>query len=74
MHEEAIAQKAAAAAQQAQEKPDQSIPFKDLPIAGKIQQAAHAGIELTPEDLIQQVQLDAALKRSVKENQSIKVG
>lgn len=74
MHEEAIAQKAAAAAQQAQEKPAQSIPFKDLPIAGKIQQAAQAGIELTPEDLIQQVQLDAALKRSVKENQNTKVG
>jgi hypothetical protein len=51
------------AEQMREDRPAQSIPFKDLPISGKIQQAAQAGIELKPEDIIQQIQLDMAAKQ-----------
>ena len=80
--EEALAQaqeKAAAAEQQAQEQtqgeqdpmaevkpPTVSISFKDLPPAGKIQAAAFYGIELTPEDLGQQVQEEVAVAQAKK--------
>lgn len=69
LHEQAIAQKAAMMAEQMRDdRPAQSIPFKELPIAGKIQQAEQAGIKLTPEDIIQQIQLEAAMKQSTKAN------
>lgn len=72
-HEQAIAQQAAMLAEQMREdRPAQSIPFKELPVSGKIQQAAQAGIELTPEDIIQQIQFDAAIKQSTKGNQNNK--
>lgn len=49
----ALAQKANAAAlqaQQQQQKVAESLSFKDLPSAGKVQEAAQAGIKLTPQD------------------------
>lgn len=73
-HEQAIADKAAALAEQMRnDRPAQSIPFKELPIAGKIQQAAQAGIQLTPEDIIQQIQLDMAVKQSAKADQKTNI-
>lgn len=42
--------------QQPQNKVSQSISFKDLPIDGKVQMAAEAGIKLDPNVLIQQEQ------------------
>lgn len=63
-HEQVIKQQAAMAAEQMREdKPAQSIPYKDLPPSGKLQMAQQAGIELTPEDVLQQIQLDMAAKQ-----------
>lgn len=68
-HEQALAEKAAMMAEQMREdRPAQSIPFKELPVAGKIQQAAQAGIDLTAEDILQQIQLEIAMKQK-KETQ-----
>jgi hypothetical protein len=39
-----------------QKVPSETIAFKDLPPEGKIQMAAHAGIQLSPQDVIQQDQ------------------
>ena len=63
-HEQIIAQQAAMTADQMREdKPAQSIPFKDLPVNGKVQMAQQAGIELTPEDIVQQIRVDMAMKQ-----------
>lgn len=68
-HEQAVAQAAAAAAEQMNPRkaPAQSIPFKDLPPAGKLQQAQQAGIQLAPEDIVQQIQIDQ-VKQDAKVN------
>jgi len=47
-------------AQEQQKPPSKSIPFKDLPAEGKIQMAEQAGIQLSPEAVIQQDQMEAA--------------
>jgi hypothetical protein len=39
-----------------QKPPSETIAFKDLPPDGKIQMAAHAGIQLSPQSVIQQMQ------------------
>jgi len=60
------AQQAAAASQQPPPEPPkgpgETIGYKDLPVAGKIQLAAKAGIQLTPEDVQAQTAQDAAAK------------
>jgi len=70
-HEQMIMQKAAMIAQQMnpqeEQKPAQSIPFKDLPVSGKLQQAKQAGIELTVEDLVQQIKIDQQAKQKQNE-------
>ena len=40
--------------------PNRSITFKDLPAEGKVQLAEQAGIQLSPESVIQQEQMEAA--------------
>jgi hypothetical protein len=46
----------AQAQQQTQQKtPSETIAFKDLPPEGKIQMAAHAGIQLSPQDVVQPI-------------------
>jgi len=71
-HEQSMAQKAAALAEQMnpqkEQKPAQSIPYDKLPVSGKLQMAEQAGIQLDPQDIIQQIQLDMATKE--KQNQS----
>jgi hypothetical protein len=68
MHEQVDSQKAAALAEQMNPKkgPAESIPFKDLPPSGRIQMAQQAGIQLTPEDVAQQIQIDAKVKQDAK--------
>jgi hypothetical protein len=41
-----------------QKTPSETIAFKDLPPEGKIQMAAHAGIQLSPQDVIQPMPAD----------------
>jgi hypothetical protein len=72
MHQQAIEQAKAALLQQMnpqqEQKPARSIPYKDLPVNGKVQMAEQAGINLTPEDIVQQVQLEAELKKKQTES------
>lgn len=59
MHQQALQ------AQQGQPQtkpPSESISFKDLPVEGKIQMAQQAGIELSPQGLLQQQQMENQLK------------
>lgn len=42
--------------------PSEAINIKDLPPAGAVQMAAQAGIQLTPQDFIQDAEQEAALK------------
>ena len=42
--------------------PSESIPFKELPAPGKVQQAAKAGIHITPQDVVEKDLHDAMLK------------
>lgn len=44
--------------------PGETIGYKDLPLSGKIQLAAQAGIQLTPEDVQGQIMQEAAAKAS----------
>lgn len=67
-HEQAIAQKAALMAQPQQKPP--SIPYKDLPVSGKIQQAQQAGIQLTPEDIVQQHIMEMQTKQKTQNIQA----
>jgi hypothetical protein len=46
--------------------PSESISFKDLPAEGKIQMAGQAGIELSPEAVVQQEEM-AAIKTAVSD-------
>jgi len=46
--------------QEESKPPNRSITFKDLPAEGKIQLAEQAGIQLSPEAVIQQDQMEAA--------------
>lgn len=45
-----------------QDKPSETIAFKDLPPAGQIQMAAQAGLQLSPQDIEMQAQIAAAAK------------
>lgn len=45
-----------------QEKPSETIAFKDLPPEGQIQMAAQAGLQLVPQDIAMKAQMDAAAK------------
>lgn len=42
--------------------PSQSIPFKELPVEGKIQMAAAAGIQLTPQQIMQHEQREQQIE------------
>lgn len=72
-HEQVVQANAQAMAEQMNPKkgPAQSIPFKDLPVVGKIQQAEQAGIVITPEDLIQQMAIDQKTKEK-QQNEATK--
>jgi hypothetical protein len=66
-HEQVMMQKTAMLAEQMnpqkEQKPAQSIPYKDVPVNAKIQMLQQAGIDATPEDIVQQIQLDIAAKQ-----------
>lgn len=47
---------------EANKPPSQSIPYKELPVDGKIQMARAAGIELTPQQVMQQEQQEQMLE------------
>ena len=46
-----------------------TITFKDLPMAGKIQEAAKIGIKLTPQDFMDQAKLDAMVNQQEKKTE-----
>jgi hypothetical protein len=65
MHQQALQQAAQQAAiQQAMAKPMESMRFSDLPAAGQIQMAQQAGINLTPQDVMQQQAMQAKQQKN----------
>lgn len=64
-HEQIVQQRQAAMAQQMNppQQPAQSIPYKEVPVSAKVQMLERAGIEATPDDIIQQLELEAAMKQ-----------
>lgn len=55
--------------QPAVKPPSESISFKDMPVEGKVQMAAKAGIEITPQDVQKKELQDKVVKQIDKNNQ-----
>ena len=72
-HKQAVEQQTAIIAEQMSQKkpPTQNIPYKDLPASGKIQMLEQAGIEVTPEDVVQQMEYEMALKHKNDQRQAV---
>ncbi len=70
-HTQILEQKAAMIAEQMnpqkEQKPAQSIPYKDIPPAAQMQMLEKVGIEVSPEDVVQKIQLDLAAKQTKNE-------